>query len=150
VRRVRLGVISPRALRSPSGLARLATGRADGTGPFQIHDRDSHRILLARNPRWWGTRHDLGPGVEIVNLRFVPGMKRRLALLHAGTVQVAEDLAPSKVAALRHDPLLTDQVGPAGTGIGLQRGVRDLRPSRGVPVLSRTWLTTIGTGTSAP
>jgi peptide/nickel transport system substrate-binding protein len=147
---VRLGIVSPRALRSPSGLARLAHGAADGTGPFEVHDRDSHRILLARNAHWWGTRHDLGPGVELVNLRFVPGVTRRLALLHRGTIQIADGLGPRQVAVLRRDPLLTDQVGPAGTRIGLQRSVRDLRPSRGVPVLSRAWLTTIGTGTGSP
>jgi peptide/nickel transport system substrate-binding protein len=147
---VRLGIVSPRALRSPGTLARLARGLADGTGPFDVHDSDSHRLLLARNAHWWGTRADLGPGVELVNLRFIPTSRRRLELLRSGAVQVAERLAPAQVSALRLDPLLTQQPGPAGTRIGLQRSVRDLRPSRGVPVLSRAWLTTIGTGSSSP
>ena len=147
---VRLGIVSPRALRSRRALTRLAHGVADGTGPFEVHDRDPRRILLARNTRWWGTRHDLGPGVELVNLRFVPGANRRLALLRSGTVQVAAGLGPSQAAGLRRDPLLTGQAGPGGSTIGLQRSVRDLRPSRGVPVLSRAWLTIIGTGTSSP
>src|SRR5436190_16355551 len=50
---VRLGMVSPRVLRSQRGLARLANGLGDGTGPFGIHDRDAGRVLLARNPRWW-------------------------------------------------------------------------------------------------
>jgi ABC-type transport system substrate-binding protein len=147
---VRLGVVSPRVLRSKPAVARLANGPAAGTGPFEVHDHDAERVLLARNPRWWGTRHDLGPGVELVDLRSAPGANRRLALLRRGTVQIAERLGPAQVSELRRDPLLTDQAGAAGARIGLERSVRDLRPSRGVPVLSRTWLTTIGTGAGTP
>jgi peptide/nickel transport system substrate-binding protein len=143
---VRLGMVSPRALRSQRGLARLANGLSDGTGPFGIHDRDAGRVLLARNPRWWATRHDLGPAVELVDIRFVPGANRRLALLRGGSVQVAQGLGRAQLTELRHDPLLTDQAGPAGTRMGVERSVRDLRPSRGVPLLSRAWLTTVATG----
>jgi peptide/nickel transport system substrate-binding protein len=147
---VRLGVVSPRVLRSPPALARLANGLPAGTGPFEVHDHDAERVLLARNPRWWGTRHDLGPGVELVDLRFAAGADRRLSMLRHGTVQVAEGLAPAQVPELRRDPLLTDQAGAAGTRIGVVRSVRDLRPGRGVPVLSRAWLTTVGTGSGTP
>ncbi len=143
---VRLGIVSPRTLASQGGLARLANGLGDGTGPFEIHDRAANRVLLARNPHWWGTRHDLGPGVELVNIRFAPSANRRFALLRSGSVQVAEGLGGAQLAELRQDPLLTDQGGPAGTRTGVERSVRDLRPSRGVPLLSRAWLTTVGTG----
>jgi peptide/nickel transport system substrate-binding protein len=48
---VRLGVVSPRALRSPDAGSRLAHGLAAGTGPFELHRADSREILLARNAR---------------------------------------------------------------------------------------------------
>ena len=146
----RLGLISPRALRSPAASHRLAAGVAAGTGPFELHRRDPQGVLLARNASWWGARHELGPGVELIDLRFTPGGDRRLGLLRHGTVQVAEGLDPAQVTALRRDPLLTHQPGAAGTSVGLERSVRDFESAPGVPILSQVWLTTIGTGSGAP
>jgi peptide/nickel transport system substrate-binding protein len=143
---VRLGVVSPRVLRSLP-VAGLDGGPAAGTGPFELHGRRSDRVLLSRNARWWGTRHDLGPAVELVELRFEPSADRRLGLLRSGAVQVAERLGAEQVARLRRDPLLTDQPGAAGTAVGLERSVRGFGRAGGVPALSRTWLTTVGTGT---
>jgi peptide/nickel transport system substrate-binding protein len=143
---VRLGVMSPRALRATGPL--VEAGRvAAGTGPFELHDRWPDQALLARNPRWWGARHELGPAVELVELRFEPSRGRRLALLRSGAVQVAESLGRSQVSRLRREPLLTSQAGAAGTRIGLQRSIRGFRPAQGVPALSRTWLTTAGAAT---
>ena len=143
---VRLGLISPRVLRSSAVTARLAAGVAAGTGPFELHRRDRQRVLLARNASWWGTRHELGPGVELIDLRFTPGADRRLGLLRRGTVEVAEGLGPAQVTALHRDPLLTDQAGAAGTSVGLERSVRDFESTPGAPILSQVWLTTVGTG----
>jgi len=143
---VRLGIVSPRALRSPTASTRLAGGLAAGTGPFELHRRDPHSVLLARNQRWWGTRQELGPGVQLVGLRFPREANRRLALLRRGTVQIAEGLGEEQLAALRHDPVLTDQAGPCGTTVGLERSVRGFVAARGTPALSRTWLTTVGAG----
>jgi ABC-type transport system substrate-binding protein len=143
---VRLGIVSPRALRSPTVSTRLADGLAAGTGPFELHRRDPHGVLLARNQRWWGTRHELGPGVELVDLRFPRKANRRLTLLRRGTVQIAEGLGEEQLAALRRDPVLTDQAGPGGTAVGLERSVRGFVSARGTPTLSRTWLTTVGAG----
>ncbi len=141
---VRLGVVSPRVLRSPRAGARLADGLAAGTGPFELHRHHPHGVLLARNQRWWGTRHDLGPGVELVDLRSPEEAQRRLALLRDGTVQIAEGLRAKQLAAVRRDPLLTDQAGEPGTGI--ERSVRGLDSTRGTPLLSRIWLTTVASG----
>jgi peptide/nickel transport system substrate-binding protein len=144
---VQLGLVSPRVLRPPDAASRLASGAAAGTGPFELHRRVPDRVLLARNPDWWGTRHELGPGVELVDVRLEPGAERRLALLQRGRVEVAEGLGPSQVSILSRDPLLADQAGPAGTRVGLERSVRDFASTPGAPVLSRVWLTTVGATT---
>jgi ABC-type transport system substrate-binding protein len=143
---VRLGIVSPAALRS-SGASELLGGRpAAGTGPFLVQRRGAHGILLARNQRWWGTRRDLGPGVELVDLRFPLDADQRLAALRRGTVQIAEGVGGERLAALRRDPLLTAQPGPGGTAVGLQRSVRGFAAAHGTPALSRAWLTTVGSG----
>ena len=144
---VRLGVVSPRALRLPSASTRLAEGSAAGTGPFELHRQDAREVLMARNARWWGTRRGLGPGVELIALRFPRTPDRRLALLKSGSVQIAEDLAPSQLADVRRDPLLTAQLAGGGaTIVGLSREVRGFSAAAGTPMLSRTWLTTVGAG----
>jgi peptide/nickel transport system substrate-binding protein len=143
---VRLGVVSPRALRSPDAGSRLAHGLAAGTGPFELHRADSREILLARNARWWGTREQLGPGVELIALRFPQAAGRRLTLLKRGSVQIAEGLGPEQLAAVGRDPLLTDQPGPGNSSVGLSREVRGFSSAPGTPILSRIWLTTVGTG----
>jgi len=142
---VRLGVVSPRALRAPDANARLARGLAAGTGPFELHRADSREVLLARNGRWWGTREQLGPGVELIAFRFPRAAGRRLALLERGSVQIAERLGPDQVAALGQHPLLTDMAGPGNSSVGLSREVRGFSVAQGTPVLSRTWLTTVST-----
>jgi peptide/nickel transport system substrate-binding protein len=143
---VRLGVVSPRALRAARPTAEPGAVAA-GTGPFELHDRRRDRVLLSRNPRWWGTRQELGPAVELLELRFEPSADRRLALLRRGVVQVAEPLGPGQVRELRRDPLLTSQAGIGETRVGLERSVRGFRPTRGVTALSRAWLTTAGDAT---
>jgi len=143
---VRLGIVSPRALRSPRSETRLAAGLAAGTGPFELHRRDARGVLLSRNQDWWGTRHDLGPGVELIDLRFPPSAQRRLGLLRDGTVQIAEGLGGQQQAELHRDPLLTEHAGAAGGSVGLERSVRGYPAGDRAPVLSRTWLTTVGAG----
>jgi peptide/nickel transport system substrate-binding protein len=143
---VQLGIVSPKALRLPNAGPRLANGQAAGTGPFELHRRTRREILLARNTRWWGTRQDLGPAVELISLRSPQSADRRLALLRRGTVQVAEGLGPAQARSLDRDPLLIGQPGPAGTLTGLSRAVRGFPSGVDTPMLSRAWLTTVGTG----
>jgi peptide/nickel transport system substrate-binding protein len=140
---VHLGVVSPRALRSARPMAEKVAVSA-GTGPFELHARRRDRVLLARNPHWWGTRQELGPAVELVELRFEPGPDRRLALLRRGLVQVAERLGPRQVRELRRDPLLTSQAGTGDKRVGLERSIRGFRSANEATVLSGVWLTTAG------
>jgi len=142
----RLGVVSPRTLRSPEASRRLAEGLAPGTGPFQLHRQGDREMLLARNSEWWGTRHQLGPGVELIALRFPRTAGRRLALLRRGSVQVAEALGPDELAAVERDPLLTVQARPGDAGLGLSRAVRGFPTDPNTPALSSVWLTGVGSG----
>ncbi|MFL5893299.1 MAG: ABC transporter substrate-binding protein [Solirubrobacterales bacterium] len=142
---VQLGIVSPRSLRAPDATNRLAAGLAAGTGPFEIHQAEAREVLLARNADWWGTRHQLGPGVDLIVLRFPQAPSRRLALLERGSVQVAEGLGSDELAAVRRDSLLTAQ-SRQGEGVGLSREVRGFSGAEGTPQLSRTWLTTVGGG----
>ena len=47
-------------------------------------------MLLARNTEWWGTEHGLGPALDQIDFRIVPGAVGRLVLLRNGQAQVAE------------------------------------------------------------
>lgn len=141
-----LGIVSPRALRSTGASARLARGVAAGTGAFELRERDPQHLLLARNVQWWGTRHELGPAVDQIDLRIVTSPAERLMLLRRGEVQVAYDLESAQVARLRRDPLLTALPGKGSTALGLERSVRGIASAGATPVLSQAWLTRIATG----
>jgi len=141
-----LGLVSPRVLRSGDASARLARGVAAGTGAFELRERDPQRLLLARNVQWWGTRHELGPAVDQIDLRIVPSPAERLMLLRRGEVQAAYDLEPAQIARLKRDPLLTALPGRGSTALGLERSVRGIASAGAVPVLSQAWLTRIATG----
>lgn len=141
---IRLGIVSPRALRFPSASTRVAHGAGAGTGPFELHQSDPREVILARNSQWWGARRELGPGVELIVLRFPATAARRLILLKSGSVQIAEGLGPDQLAAIRRDPLLT--AAPGASGVGLTRAVRGFPAGAGTPMLSRAWLTTVGAG----
>lgn len=143
----RLGIVSPRVLRSLQGTIRLVRGARTGTGPFELRRRGAARIAFARNVRWWGTRHGLGPAVDQVALRVVPSAAQRLALLRRGGVEVAEDLGNAQLDRLRRDPLLTYLPGKRATALGLVRSVRGIGSAGAIPPLSEVWLTRIGAGT---
>src|SRR5436190_5692455 len=141
-----LGVVSPRALSSAAGSRRLERGLRTGTGAYELRERDSSHVLIARNTRWWGTKHALGPALDQVDFRIVPGAAGRLMLLRHGEAQVAERLSQAQVAALRRDPLLTALPGADGSSLGLERSVRGIHSAGAIPVLSQVWLTRIGSG----
>jgi peptide/nickel transport system substrate-binding protein len=140
-----LGIVSPRALRPRSGRgAVLERTDRTGTGPFELRERESERVVLARNIGWWGTRVHLGPALDQVEFRIVPAAPERLALLRRGTAQVADSLPPVAVAEIRRDPLLTYVDGAGRTVIGVERSVRGIDSASAIEPLSEVWLTTVG------
>ena len=101
-------------------------------------------MLVAANTSWWGTRLGLGPALDQVNFEVEPSAERRVDLLVAGEVQVAEALGPAAVAELRRDPLLTYLRGSAGEVLGLERSVRGIHSATAIEPLSDVWLTVVG------
>ncbi|MFE7543377.1 ABC transporter substrate-binding protein [Streptomyces platensis] len=77
-----------------------------GAGPFLVQQRDTKegRVILARNPRWWGEPAKL----KRIVLQSLPGDKRAAALAE-GSVDVAavDQIAAKRVASARR---------PAGSG----------------------------------
>ncbi len=138
-----LGIVSPRAL-GPAG-AGLRRVLETGTGPFELRERSSDRLLLARNSSWWGTAGvaDLGPALDRVEFRTEASAAVRLALLDAGDVQLADELARSQADEALSDPLLTVLRGARGTWLGLSRSLRGVDSARDIPSLSRAWLTSV-------
>jgi peptide/nickel transport system substrate-binding protein len=138
----RLGIVSPRAIAAAAGGPLDASRLPEsGTGPFELRERSRDRLLLARNTSWWGTERGLGPGVDQIELRVVPDPQERLALLHDGSVRVAE-LGAEGLRAARQDPLLT--VIP--DGLGAERSVRGIPAGEPAPSLNAVWLTGIDGG----
>jgi peptide/nickel transport system substrate-binding protein len=141
----RLGIVSPAALRSGDD---RAISRADrtGTGPFEVRERSTGRVLEARNTAWWGSGRGLGPALDQVEFHYVPDPAERVRLLRAGDVQVAEGLDASELDAAVRDPLITELSGRSGAGLGLERSVRGFDSVGQIPSLSAAWLTRIGQG----
>ena len=141
----RLGLVSPSALssgsRSGSSLLRVAKA---GSGPFQLSSRPGRTVLVKRNRGWWGSRNGLGPALDEVSFRTEASLAGRLALLHAGTVQVAGDVGPA-ASRLRADPLLNAIAVTSPYPIGLERSVRGIEGPR-PQSLSSVWLTGIARG----
>jgi peptide/nickel transport system substrate-binding protein len=147
----RLGIVSPRALRSQRGEPptipprRLAGGT--GTGAFELREREGGSpTVLARNADWWGTPLDLGPALDQVVFPVVASGARRVALLADGEVEVADALSQSQARTVNADPLLLVAGRRSATPIGLERSVRGIGARAGVPILSGAWLTTVGAG----
>ena len=58
----RLGIVSPPALASESGVGASFLGaRRAGSGPFELRGRVASITVLDRNRRWWGSDLQLGP-----------------------------------------------------------------------------------------
>ena len=141
----RLGIVSPGSLRPHSGTgAELTSAERSGTGPFELREGGpAGSVLVAANTSWWGTRVGLGPALDQVEFEVEPSAARRLALLSAGEVQVASDLAPDVIADLRRDPLLTYLRG-RDTVLGMERSVRGIQSATAIEPLSDVWLTVVG------
>ena len=140
----RLGIVSPRAIAAAGG-GEVAPSRApdSGTGAFELRERSTDRMLVARNTEWWGAARGLGPGVDQIEFTIEPSQAARLRALRDGTAEVAE-LEARALDAIDRDPLLFALPRAAG-GIGAERSVRGI-PLQPTPSLSGVWLTSLGLG----
>jgi peptide/nickel transport system substrate-binding protein len=142
-----LGLVSPEALSPHSGRSAEVRGeQGTGTGAFELRSSRHEAALLVRNTRWWGSRLELGPALDQVELPVVPDQAERLELLRSGQVQAADALDRASVRRLRRQPLLTYAGGGTGSFVGLERSVRGIESAGEAPLLSGVWLTTIGAG----
>ena len=139
--------MSPRALEPRSGAAAtVSSGAGAGTGAFEIRGGAGTGVVLARNTRWWGTEHGLGPALDQIQLRVAPDASERVRLLRRGEAEAAWSLPASVAARLREDPLLTGILAPADRSVGLERSVRGIDSAAPAPPLESVWLTRIGSG----
>jgi peptide/nickel transport system substrate-binding protein len=143
-----LGLVSPKALSSPSGeAATLARPARAGTGPFEVRQHSADQVVLARNATWWGTALGLGPALDSIELDYVAPARARANLVRAGDAQLAIGLTAPTAAVLDNDPLVTVKRAAGGQGAtALERSVRGADLSGPAPLLSGAWLTTIGAG----
>jgi peptide/nickel transport system substrate-binding protein len=140
-----LGMVSPQALppvSDPRG--RLRHEQNTGTGPFELRLLERDQALLVRNVDWWGSRLQLGPALDQVEFPVIRGQDERVGALEEGQVQAADEIGRDAVHALGAQPLLTYQRAGGQPYIGLERSVRGIGASGGVPLLSGAWLTTVG------
>jgi peptide/nickel transport system substrate-binding protein len=145
----RLGLVSPRALRSRRGevprVDRRGALAGSGTGAFELRERTATGPeVLARNLEWWGTRFELGPALDQLVFPAIPDDARRVATLVGGDAQVADDIGEAGAREVRADPLLAIAGRGRGPLIGFERSVRGIGPGGGIPTLSDAWLTTVG------
>jgi peptide/nickel transport system substrate-binding protein len=85
--------------------------RPAGTGPFRFVDwQPRRRVLLERNPDYWGT--PARPGLLL--FRPLSDPMTRVAELMAGGVDLVTELSPDNLALLRGDPRFRvhEQTGP--------------------------------------
>lgn len=143
----RLGIVSPRALaRATEVQLDPEQAAQSGTGPFELRERSSDRLLLAHNTDWWGTDRGLGPAIDQLEFTAVGDPAERLALLSEGAAQVAADLGPGELARVRRDPLLTVVPGGGEKGLGIERSVRGIPARDPAPPLNGVWRTGIDAG----
>ncbi len=75
-----------------------------GTGPFRLANvSGDQRARFAANDAYWSGR----PKIDDLDFLLVPDPAERLAKLRAGECQVAADLAPAAIAAIRKEPGLS-------------------------------------------
>jgi peptide/nickel transport system substrate-binding protein len=141
----RLGLVSPLALRPSSGTgARVTRGVRAGSGPFEFKSRQPRALGLIRFRRWWGSRRELGPALDSVAFRLIPGAAGRAEALRAGAVRVAADLPLRVVRSLRRDPLLY-VLRSGGGALALERSVKGIDGAAPAP-LSGAWLSLLEAG----
>lgn len=115
---VRLGLLSPQALRSGDGLCNGGPALV-GSGPF-VFERYTRgqSATFVRNPRYdWapGYAAHQGPAyLDRVTVRFLPEYAVRAGALKSGQVDVIEGVQPTDVGLFKDQPGFQFLVGPAG------------------------------------
>lgn len=139
----RMGLVAPSAIeRADGGPVGLM---AAGAGPFELRDSERRRVLLARNPQWWGTPLGLGPGVDTLEFETVPQSAARAEMLLAGQAVVADQLDSLAFGLVAAEPL-TVTLGDEGDQpppMGVSRSVRGLSRTTADQSLAEVWLTTL-------
>jgi len=72
-----------------------------GTGPYRLTGwQRNQQIQMVKNPHWWGGT----PGYERVLIRHMSESAAQLLALQRGDIDVAFNLIPEQIAALKQDP----------------------------------------------
>src|SRR5690606_26820503 len=95
------------------GTAWLAETSA-GSGPFVIDEYvPEQRLVLRRNPEYWGGPDGIQPSVERIILLHVPENATRQLMIGSGELDVALELDPISLQTLETNPNVTVQTFPA-------------------------------------
>ncbi len=99
---LRIVSIVSRKLTGTAGPGEFTAGRATiGTGPYRFTEfRPGDRLLLARNPAYWGPP----PAFDTVTFRVLTNDSTRVAALLAGDVDAIDVVPPQDAARLRTTP----------------------------------------------
>ncbi len=134
----RLGIVAPSALRQ-AGASEVRPGPT-GCGPFEYRGRDGTRLTLARSIGWWGQAIGLGPGVDQVELEWVPKSRDRFGGLLDGAFDVVDGLSARAAERLARHSLLA-AVGSGENVLGVDRSVRGIQDAKATQSLTDVWLT---------
>ena len=100
------GIESPTSLDLPAAdLAR----KPSGTGPFKLTEWvPTVRVVLERNPDYWGTK----PRLDKIVFTFIQDENNRMAAVEAGDQDIIANAAPQRVAGLKSSKTLQLLTGP--------------------------------------
>ena len=94
---VAFAIISPNALTSWRQEYYL---HPTGTGPFRFVDWKDGRVVLERNPDYWGQP----PGIDRLVFRAIPDGRQRLIELESGAIDVAYSVLPAELQFVELHP----------------------------------------------
>ena len=86
----------PAAIVSPGSVARAGADyyrHPVGTGPFRFVSWEGGRIVLERNPHYWGTP----PAIDRLVFRAIPDARQRLTELESAALDVAYSIPPDRL-----------------------------------------------------
>ncbi|MBI3710343.1 MAG: ABC transporter substrate-binding protein, partial [Proteobacteria bacterium] len=100
-------IASPKALQNPAGFDAAPAC----SGPFKMLEREAqNKIVLVRDPNYWDADKI---HIEKVEFRIIPDPSVRLANLRGGSLDFAERILASDVAALKADTRFKVMAGPS-------------------------------------